>query len=177
MIVFTPTDYEAKSMGKLGDSAIVTGMGKLAMLHACYEHKDKMVNSLEPVILIGYCGLLKGELAIGNSVTPAVYVDGDYNSYPVEDSIHFIVEKKNAVAVCISQDRILTNNPYKDICADFKIAITDMESYAFVEFCRRFKIRYKVIRVVSDIVGEESAVDFMEACKTNRLELALEKAL
>lgn len=169
-IIFTPTKEEA---GSIGRECIVTGMGMLAMTHALYKNKDLM--SGEIAILAGFCGLLKGDQAIGDKIIPSVFIDGDYNAYPLEQSIHFIEVKKNPTIACISQSRLLTYNPYKDICDNFKTVITDMESYAFVEFCTKFKISYKVIRVISDKVGESSANDYISACKTNQLGLAVEK--
>lgn len=175
MILFTPTDQESDSLGK---DCIVTGMGKLAMIHTLYKYLDELIED-QTAILVGFCGLLKGNYKIGNLIPqPSIYIDGDYNSYPLEEqTVHFIEVKRNPTIACISQDRLLTNNPYKDICKSFKTVITDMESYTFVEFCRMHRIKYKVLRVVSDIVGTDSVEAFKKACANGILGKAVEKEL
>jgi len=145
----------------------VSGMGKINVIHKVYE----LSKVYDKIVLFGFCGGLKG-VEIGEIVKPCLFVEGDYDVSPLEEYPHQLLQTGRLSCAMISQDRFLKTNPYT---FDFDKAVTDMESYAFVDTCLRLNIKYEVVKIVSDIVGENSEKDFLESCR--KLAPKLEKVI
>lgn len=171
-IIFVPTEHEFESIKGFSEQVIVTGMGKLNITHACYSCLDEMSYPENVSILIGFCGLLKGNKQT-QYFEPNVFIEGDYDARPVGSKNDVVVRDVFGESIaCVSQDKIIFDpNTYAEICGRYETVITDMESYAFVSFCERNLIKnFKVVRVVSDVPNADSGDHFMNACKTNALE-------
>jgi len=146
----------------------VSGMGKINVIHKIYELAKE---GYDKIVLSGFCGGLKG-VEIGEVVKPCLFVEGDYDVSPLEEYPHQLLQTGRLSCAIISQDSFLKTNPYT---FDFDKAVTDMESYAFVDACLRLNIKYEVLKIVSDIVGENSEKDFLESCR--KLASKLEKVI
>ena len=152
--IVVPSEFESKV---ITHPHHVSGMGKINVIHKVYELVNK---GYDKIALSGFCGGLKG-VKIGEVVKPCLFVEGDYDVSPLEDYPNQLLQKGRLSCAMISQDRFLKTNPYT---FDFDKAVTDMESYAFVYSCLRLNVKYEVVKIVSDIVGSNSHVDFLESC-------------
>jgi len=133
----------------------VSGMGKIRAV--CAVHK-LVEEGTVGILLAGFCGGIKN-VSIGEVIKPTYFLEGDYNVSPLEVYPNLIGFGN---CLMISQDRFITSSTYNFECE--KIA-TDMESYAVAYTCLRLGVEFKVVKIVSDIVGENSEKDFLESCK------------
>ena len=117
-------------------------------------------------LLTGYCGSF-GDIRKGIVVKGSSFIQGDYDSRPLETYpkrlSKSLIPLFQRWQTFISQDRILTTNPYPHNAHGAHV--TDMESYAFAAFCMKNKCKFEGIKVVSDIVGESSPKEFLKSCK------------
>jgi nucleoside phosphorylase len=158
----------------------------LRALTACSELHRRQPD-LKTIILIGFAGALTTDLKIGDLIEPSLFVEQDYNAEPFEKFPNQILKNKHRKllsgsrdAVMLTQDRFLTENPYRDRPAGrgYKTIACDMESYAVAYYCRRMKIQYTVAKLISDCADETADHDFLKACrdlspKLNRATLEL----
>ena len=152
----------------------VSGMGKVRALYACHELK-KRYPSLKGVLLIGFAGGLTRGLKIGDLIEPGLFIEHDYDARPLEKYPHRTKNngkrlfKEARDVVMLTQDRFLTKNPYAGNEASFaknRELACDMESYAVAYFCNRARIRYSIIKLISDVADENADHDFLKACRT-----------
>jgi len=145
----------------------VSGMGKINTVCAVYDlHKL----GARDIILSGFCGGIKG-YSVGDIVRPSTIIEGDYSN-PFEPYPNRIEIGTN-IEIMISQDNFLETNPYEHYS---HMMATDMESYAFVYTCNKLGIKPTIVKIVSDIVGENKPKDFIDSCESlsSKLETVLE---
>ncbi len=150
-----------------GVKLIHSGMGKLRAAWACHElfSRDKA----EGVLLIGFAGGLTRDLSIGDVVEPHTFIEQDYFAEPFEKfpnkvvSVHGPLVDGSVKATMLTQDRFLTENPYKDSAVG--PTACDMESYAVAHFCQKSGRRYHVVKLISDVADENADHDFLKACR------------
>lgn len=161
-------------------------MGKLRALYAC-ANLVRQNPKLKSILLIGFAGGLTSHLKIGDVIEPTTFIEQDYNAEPLEKFPNMLVRKgakrflgESRDAVMLTQDRFLKSNPYKHTPYEkkFKAIACDMESYAVAFFCEKLKMKYAVVKIISDCADESADHDFLKACrelspKLNRLTLEL----
>lgn len=151
-MVIIPSDFESKIVTT---EHYKSGMGKINATSAAYS---LICRGYDTITLSGFCGAIRG-YKIGDIVRPTVFIEGDYDTRPLENYPNTIGRGN---VLMVSQDRFLTVNPYQFKHA--KIAC-DMESYAIASVCKSFGVKFECLKIVSDIVGVNSASDFLENCK------------
>jgi nucleoside phosphorylase len=170
--VFEYKALDKKALKRSGAILIQSGMGKVRTLFAASQLKANTPH-LKIMLLIGFAGSLKG-LHVGDTVEPSHFIEQDYNAEPFERFPNQI--KKNSQkkllshsldAVMLTQDKFLTENPYKSgpYAKKFKRIACDMESYALAHYASKIKLRYHVIKLISDSADDSAAHDFLSACK------------
>ena len=149
--IVVPSEFESKV---ITHPHHVSGMGKIRATCAVYDLASK---GYKEITLVGFCGGIKN-VSVGEVVMPTYFLEADYNVSPLEVYPNLI-----GIGNClmISQDKFLTNNPYDFECEKI---VTDMESYAMAYACQHLGIEFKCVKIVSDIVGSNSHVDFLESC-------------
>jgi len=137
----------------------VSGMGKIRATCAVY---DLVAKGYTEILLAGFCGGLLG-CHVGDIIIPKLFVEGDYITEPLEKYPNQI-QISDFGDIMVSQDRFLKEQTYENFLPG-KNAV-DMESYAVAYTCLKLGIKFNVVKIVSDIVGENSEKDFLESCKT-----------
>lgn len=180
ILLILPTQYEFNILQfvmpePLNGKVVVQspGMGKLRTLGCLYETLQKY-GKLDWVILAGYAGSLDGKaLPLGEMVQATHFREGDFDAGEFESDAEHVIFYNNGNVVLnggwkhcpfVSQDRFLKTDPYRF----GNPYATDMESYAVAKFCKSHGVRYSVVKVISDVVGENSERLF----KDKALELA-----
>lgn len=171
-----PSGFESDALGFAFDVHMVTvsGMGKLMACRAVYELVQGGCNF---IMMTGFCGGLK-DCQRGQILQPIAVAEGDYDARPLKTKYPLILKiipryVEMMPAIFISQDRFLKENPYKEVIEAWnlkdplnKAVVTDMESYAVAETCVWLHQDFFIMKMVSDIVGEESPKDFFDSCNT-----------
>ena len=162
-LIIVPSGYEDSG---LKFKTLQTGMGKVNCLVSFFQYISQHKN-VKNVLLTGFCGGLRGLLP-GQIMEPSILIQGDYDVRPLETYPRYSYASASNLFqfnVCpfVSQDRFLYNDPYKDI--SYNTLATDMESYALSIACFRFKVNLSIIKIVSDVVGENSHKDFIKNSK------------
>lgn len=184
--VLCPSRFEYRFLDRVGfgrrAALVCGGMGKVRTAVACHGllTTRPKVNGL---LLIGFAGGLTASLRVGDVIEPSVFIEQDYNAEPFERFPNTL-RKRNGKkllthsldAAMLTQDRFLTENPYKNgpYAKKHPRLACDMESYAFAYFCERAKVPYSVVKLVSDSADENADHDFLTACR--RLAPALSAA-
>ena len=171
--IFEYRALDAAALRKKGVRLVKSGMGKLRAMGACAELHRRHPN-LRHVLLIGFAGGLTPGLKVGDVVEPRLFIEQDYCAEPFEkfpNRIRRAPFKKllpgSTGVVMLTQDRFLTENPYKKGSAkraNDKIAC-DMESYAVAYYCRQASIPYSVVKLISDSADANADHDFLKACR------------
>ena len=191
--VLCPSSFEYKALDlarlkKAGASAELSGMGKLRSLLGALRLYEKHPD-LRGILLVGFAGGLTPDLSVGDVVEPHVFIEQDYCAEPFEKFPNRIelrgrrkLVSSSVKAVMLTQDRFLTENPYKGKALHgARTLACDMESYAVAKFCLEKKIRFAAVKLVSDVADENASHDFLAACrrlapKLNRTVLAAVKS-
>ncbi len=185
-------EYRALDRAKLkkaGVPVLLSGMGKLRAILGALKLYEKHPG-LEGILLVGFAGGLTPNLCIGDVLEPLIFIEQDYCAEPFEKFPNKIqlgarrkLVRESRRAVLLTQDRFLTENPYKGgkLTHRFSTIGCDMESYAVAKFCLEKKIRFGAIKLVSDVADETASHDFLAACrrlapKLNRTVLAAVKS-
>ena len=143
-------------------------MGKLRAMHACASLCRS--GHSQHIFLIGFAGGLTTGLKVGDVIEPRLFIEQDYFAEPFEKFPNRVRSNarpliaRSIVCTMLTQDRFLTENPYKNKKSVDLIAC-DMESYAVAYFCSKEKIPYSVIKLISDSADENADHDFLKACK------------
>ena len=183
-------EYDAldlKILSAEGASVVLSGMGKVRAATGCARLRQENP-SLRSVLLLGFAGGLSG-LAVGDAIEPRVFIEQDYNAEPFEAFPNMLENpappllEETRDALILTQDRFLTENPYKDsaYARRYPRIACDMESYAVAYFCREAGLRFAVLKLISDAADATADHDFLKACKTlspklNRLALEAVRA-
>ena len=163
VIVPMKLEYDAIPKEILDDKSLIvamSGIGKIRVLMCCYEmlicHP-----SISHIILTGYAGGLSG-VEIGQSVQGNHVVEGDYDDGGLDATNHDLDIDQIGIDATpckvYSQDTFLIKDPYDA----YGNCITDMESYSVALFCKRYGMKFSVVKVVSDIVGDNSSKKFVD---------------
>ena len=176
--VICPSIFEYRSLDRARlqkDGAVIvqSGMGKLRAMYACAELR-RQKKKLRHILLIGFAGGLTANLKVGQVVEPSLFIEQDYFAEPFEKFPNQIrrtgfkkMLRDSTEAVMLTQDRFLTENPYREgpYAKKFKKIACDMESYAVAHYCRNARVPYGVIKLISDSADENADHDFLAACK------------
>ena len=193
--VICPSRFEYRALDHrkmFGKQAMcmVSGMGKIRAAYACSELLRR-APKIKAILLIGFAGALTDNLEIGAVVEPFTFIEQDYNAEPFE-TFPNLIKKKHAArllkdsrdAVMLTQDKFLKENPYRGGPYEkkYKTLACDMESYAVAHFGHEARIRFSVVKLISDIADKNADHDFLKACrrlspKLNRTVLASIEAL
>ena len=152
--IIIPSEFESKVI-KFPHH--VSNMGKINAACAVY---DLVAKGFDRILLTGFCGGLDN-VSIGEVIEPDTFIEGDYDVSPLEKYPNMIITPKVTGYTMISQDKFLKENRYSfsvNKCA------TDMESYAVAAVCLKLNVKFQVIKIVSDIVGNNSVDDFLDSC-------------
>lgn len=186
--IVCPSEFEAKALNRRAlerqAALIVSGMGKVRAIYAC-ARLAATVRPLKGILLVGFAGGLTGNLRVGDVIEPQVFIEQDYDARPLERFPHIIRQRpqrkllrESRRAVMLTQDRFLTSNPYGSgpEAARYRTLACDMESYAVAYFCEQARLRYGVVKLISDVADASAGHDFLAACtrlapKLNRLAL------
>ena len=158
-------------------SLCVSGMGKIRALHTCHS-LWRLCPRLKGILLVGFAGGLTPNLKVGDVVEPTFFIEQDYDARPFEQYPNVIQKgsrgtwgvrllKSALDATMLTQDRFLKENPYRNAgvyLGKNKRLSCDMESYAVAYFCESSKIRYSVIKLISDVADKHADHDFLNAC-------------
>jgi len=163
IIVPTKFEYDAIPKEILDDKSLIvatSGIGKIRVLICCYEMLISHP-SISHIILTGYAGGLNG-VKIGDIVQGNVVEEGDYEDGGLDATSHILEADQIGIKAMpckiYSQDTFLTRDPY-DSAGD---VATDMESYAVALFCDRYDLKFSVVKVISDVVGDNSVKQFVD---------------
>lgn len=174
--VICPSVFEYKALDilklkKQNAHVLLSGMGKVRALYGvselCLRIKPKAL------LLIGFAGGLTKSLNVGDLIEPDVFIEQDYFCEPFEKFPNLIRKRSSKIlkhskkTLMLTQDRFLTENPYKKgkLAKKYGRIACDMESYAFSYFCEQKKINYSVLKLVSDSANETADHDFLNACR------------
>lgn len=175
ILLLIPTQYEFSVLQfimpeSLQGKVVIQspGMGKMRTLACLYETREKF-GKLDWVLLAGYCGSLDGKyLPMGTRVEGKTFFEGDFDAGELEppqkrylqliENFLMPLDAIEKTAFFISQDKFLMKNPYTEEISEQ--TATDMESIAVAKFCTAFNIPYSVVKVVTDVVGENSEQHF-----------------
>jgi adenosylhomocysteine nucleosidase len=184
--IICPSIFEyryIKSMRLDPKKAVLTlsGMGKVRALHACHELVRKHPG-IRRLLLVGYAGGLSG-LSVGDRIEPDIFIEQDYDARPFEpfpNRIRFASKPLlpgSKRAAMLTQDRFLTENPFKGTALSRKHPrlACDMEAYAVAYFCRQRNMPFAALKFISDSADGSADHDFLKACR--RLAPALKKAV
>lgn len=171
--VICPSEFEYDVLHRAhlesdGVRLIKSGMGKLRAAWACQE----LINRFKArhILLIGFAGGLTSDLKVGDVIEPTTFIEQDYFAEPFEKFPNKIISRSKPLfsgsvsATMLTQDRFLTENPYKKSGHKETLAC-DMESYAVALFCEKAGCAYNVIKLISDSADENADHDFLKACK------------
>ncbi len=173
--VICPSIFEYKALSRVkfpkkNVTLVKSGMGKVRALDAC--HVLARQRRLEAILLVGFAGSLTDSLKIGDVIEPNVFIEQDYNAEPFEKFPNRIEKKGKLLAeshqaAMLTQDRFLTENPYRGTAYEkrYKKLACDMESYAVAYFCRLYRVRYSVVKLISDTADPQADHDFLKACR------------
>ena len=173
--LIVPTRFEWDAMREAIEAefsalpVLVPGMGKVRAAIAARDLAAAM--RCRHVILAGFCGGVRS-LRVGDAVSASLAFEGDFDSGGLEGTGNHddilchsvpieIVEGINGVAF-VCQDRLLKEDVYKDQIWHGTLA-TDMESYAAAVAVAGTESSFHVVKVVSDVVNQDSARDFKMA--------------
>ena len=180
-LVLVPTRDEREGLGHIpGDMADVrvSGMGKVATALAVSR---AVLDGYENVVLAGLCGGILG-CSLGDLLIPSTVIDGDFDPGPaaqdrnrvmsatqqgaVEAQFVLTTSRNGRWATIVSQDQfaVQVRSSGHGFSGQVPLA-TDMESFAFVQSARFWKMPYAIVRVVSDIVGKNAGSDFALLCR------------
>ncbi len=174
--IICPSAFEYKALSKAlfkdkRVDVVLSGMGKVRALHAASKLHKKH-SSLQWILLIGFAGGLTPDLKVGDLIEPSEFVEQDYCAEPFEKFPNKISIKTPSLvrsskrSIILTQDRFLTENPYAKSKKPKKVKsiACDMESYAVAYFCKTEKIKFKVIKLISDSADKNADHDFLKAC-------------
>lgn len=171
--------------GNLYENEIVlveSGIGKVSSgaLFATLVNKYK---DLDVIFNVGVSGGVKGKTNTGDVVISSKfsYLDADVRAFGYkygqmascpeyflgDKEIIELLEKENfefKKGMILSSDRFMTDHNFLDSILNehFKeedVYAVDMESTAFAQMAHLFKKRFLAIRVISDVIGENSQVE------------------
>ncbi len=119
---------------------------------------------------MGFAGGLTPDLKVGDLVEPTLFIEHDYDARPFERYPNLIKKSDSRTphVAMLTQDRFLKENPYKKgqvFLGKIKSLACDMESYAVAYFCEHSKIRYSVVKLISDVADKNADHDFLKACR------------
>ena len=171
--IFERKALDAARLKRAGACMEVSGMGKIRSLLGCLRLYEKHPR-LDGILLIGFAGGLTEDLAVGDVIEPDVFVEQDYCAEPFEKFPNRIKFAKRPLlvsgsrrAAMLTQDRFLTENPYKTGEAGFHFSTVacDMESYAVAKFCLEKNKRFAVVKLISDVADANADHDFLASCR------------
>jgi nucleoside phosphorylase len=180
--IVCPSRFEYKFLDRAGlakrSELVCAGMGKVRTVTALHEMLTR--RRLKGLLLIGFAGGLS-RLKVGDVVEPSTFIEQDYDARPFEPFPNTLKKTRGRKllarsldAAMLTQDRFLKENPYKNgpYAKKYPRLACDMESYAFAYFCERVKIRYSVLKFVSDAADGAADRDFLAACRRLAPELS-----
>lgn len=146
-------------------------MGKL---RASWTARTMSEEGCQAILLTGFAGGIAG-LKKGDVVVATKVYEGDYNTTPLEEYPNSIEceplpIRDSMQAEFVSQDRFLTQDVYLEDAHHFKFSCsgsgvaTDMESYAVAFAGRSLALPVFIVKIISDLVDNESEKDFLSAC-------------
>lgn len=189
--IICPSSFEydilnQKPLASYEYEIIVSGMGKVRALYACSRLKAKHP-SLKALLLIGFAGGLTPSLNIGDVVEPGILIEQDYNAEPFEVFPNSILSpypqllSYSSRATILTQDRFLTENPYRysAYSEKYQRLACDMESYAVAYYATQENIPFFTIKWISDTANHTASHDFLANCQSlaPRLNQSLQEAL
>ncbi len=137
--ILIPTKLEAKYVGTR-ENVVVSGMGKKT-LHTLQkllsEHK------LEHLVLAGFAGNLRGEKKTGDILSVTSVTDKK-DTITIEPFHPF-----DKTASMVTVNKPVFTRTVKDKLAHYA-DIVDMEGYYFAKFCSDNKIKFNIVRIISD---------------------------
>lgn len=166
----TKTEYDAMDhdrLRELGVIPILCGIGKINMVYALAAN----VMRVRAFVLCGFAGGYR-KLSIGEIVQPFEVRQGDFKSEGLDSDGEEpliclgipVPNVRHALFMC--QDQIIKGQTLNVLKQIDTIAV-DMETYAFLEFMRRAGIgAFSIVRVISDLCGENAKEQFLQAGKT-----------
>ena len=189
--ILVPTLLEHKCLTRKRDNNIyqvITGMGKVnATLSAS---RAIIYEECDVILLVGFCGALQG-LKVNDVVHPNIVIEADFNAgtleeYPRKNYCLRDYEMPGEKSCFMTADKFIKYRDefqvFKDIEKRFPVGspiAVDMESWGAMQSCIRFGAHFESVRIVSDIIGENTEDDFLEACKTlsKNLNSSVEQAI
>lgn len=157
--VLIPSKFESKVVEF---SHLQCGMGKINAIFGVYQlHR---VERATHILLSGFCGGISG-VSVGDIVSPNFIVENDFDARPLEEDQHIMLFESSLEApiTMLTQDKFMQENLYQG--RDARVCV-DMESYAVACACRQLGIKLKIVKIVSDIVGQDSAKSFTDSCQS-----------
>lgn len=150
---------------------ILSGMGKVRAMEACHRLLSDHPG-LRHLLLVGYAGGLSG-LKVGDRIEPDVFVEYDFDARPFEPFPHLVRSRSPILlhgskrAALITQDRFLTDNPFRgtQMARKYPRMACDMEAYAAAYFSKMNAIPLTVLKYISDEADPSAEHDFIKACK------------
>lgn len=137
------------------DYVRLAGMGKVNSIIATSELI--YLNGVDHVLLFGFAGGIRN-LSLGQIIEPSLFIEGDYED-PVRHEVNELRLQPSKLlhystdSAIITQDHFLTSNPYTFA---YPTLATDMESYALARLCQVTHTTFNCVKIISDLVGEES---------------------
>lgn len=174
--VLCPSLFEFRSLDRAGIARgrrelVCSGMGKVRAAIGCHRLARA---GARHILLVGFCGALTPSLSVGDTVEPSLFIEQDYVAEPLEKFPNILRKdaprrllRDSLDAVMLTQDRFLTENPYRGgpYAAKYPRLVCDMESFAVARFCREAGIAYSVVKLVSDVADGNAHHDFLAACR------------
>lgn len=173
--IIIPSFFESQFINRSipGVSNVIFGVSGMGKLRAAWTARTMQEAGCRAILLTGFAGGLLN-VNHGDVVTATKAVEGDYDTRPLEtfpNSLDCEPLPINGVfyAEFISQDRFLKEDIYTEIGeslghASGEAMVTDMEAYAVAFAGRSLGIPVFIVKMISDIVGENSEKDFLSAC-------------
>ena len=151
-------------------NTIITGVGKI---NATLKLTEYLANNPDTDLVINYGTAggvdpnMKGMLHVGKFVQADMDCrDFGFEQYqtPFEtNTTEIVVDHKGFT--CYTQDKFATSVP-EGYCN-----CVDMESYALAKVCMHFRVRFKCLKFISDIIGQGDQTSDWEANKALGVEM------
>ena len=159
----------------------VSGMGKV---NACIATTQLIIAGAESILLYGFAGGLRN-LKRGETIEATDCIEGDYHAEELNEPYPNGITLRHTLNIfrrcqIVSQDHFLTLDEYRECNPPLANTLaTDMEAYAVAKVCRELNVPFYAIKVISDIVGENTANDFFKPSDelVSTLTQSLEKTL
>ncbi len=146
---------------------LISGVGKRKSIFRLSNYIEK--NKPDFVLNIGTCGSIQNKFALGTIFIPEAFIvmiDNNIKKIEIDLRKYFPEPNKYSSGKIFSSTKPVKEKEHKiKIIKHTNASAVDMESFWMLEFCKKNKIEFLSIKVVSDFAENFTFAEFKEQLK------------